>query len=562
SRLLGAAEQNNNQGGGGGGGGNSPQYFYSRRIGAPPSGTADGDFVDYPATTTILGAAKLTGRLASGTSVGFLGALTTEEVARTFVVTTKLFGEQRVAPRTLYGVGRVQQEFGAAGSTAAFMMTMAKRDVSPGDPLGAFSARNAFTASGESLFRFRDGEYEVGMNLGMSRVTGEEAGIERLQRSSARYFHRPDVSYVSLDPNRSSLTGIKAGLSAERTSGRHWLWQANTDVISPGFEINDLGRLNVADRISATTQLQYRETEPGRIFRNYAVGIEHERDWNFGGALQASQVEGEAEVTWPNFWETEISFGIDAAAEDDRLTRGGPTMGTPRGWSSSFMVRNSDAARTRANVRLELDGNEDGGSGQELSADLTFRPATRWQLTLSPAVEREINDRQYVTTVEQGPSSTFGRRYVFAFVDRTTLSSEIRLNYAFKPDVNLEFYGEPFAASGRYYDFGQLAAPGSRLRQPLATSASGTSASSLVLTDGTSNFSLRNRDFNVLSFRSNLVLRWEWRPGSTLYLVWQQDREESEITRTRVGLRDIFGSFGAAGHNVLAVKTTFWIGGL
>jgi hypothetical protein len=562
SRLLGAAGEGNNWDGGGGGGGNSPQYFYSRRIGASPPGDADGDFVDYPATTTILGAAKITGRLASGTSVGILGAMTTEEVARTFVVSNNLFGEQRVAPRTLYGVGRVQQEFGPAGSTAAFMMTMAKRDLSSGDPLGAFAARNAFTASGESLLRFRDGEYEVGMNLGMSRVTGDEAGIERLQRSSARYFHRPDVSYVSFDPNRSALTGLKGGLSAERTSGRHWLWQVTTDFISPGFEINDLGRLNVADRISGVTQLEYRETEPGRIFRNYTLGIEHERDWNFGGALQASSVEGEAEVTWPNFWETQVSFGIDEAAEDDRLTRGGPTMGTPRGWSSSFMLRNSDAARTRANLRLELEGNEDGGSGMELSADLTFRPATRWQLTLSPVIEREINERQYVSTLEQGPAATFGRRYVFAFVDRTTLSSEIRLNYAFKPDVNLEFYGEPFAASGRYYDFAQLAAPGSRLRLPLTTVEGSPSASSVALTDGTSNFTLRNRDFNVLSFRSNLVLRWEWRPGSTLYLVWQQDREESEISRARVGFRDIFGSFGAAGHNVLAVKTTFWLGGL
>jgi hypothetical protein len=148
-------------------------------------------------------------------------------------------------------------------------------------------------------------------------------------------------------------------------------------------------------------------------------------------------------------------------------------------------------------------------------------------------------------------------------VDRHTLSSEVRLNYAFKPDVNLEFYGEPFAASGRYYDFGQLQAPGSRARLPLARIGEGdASAPNIVLTDGAGRFTLRNRDFNVLSFRSNLVLRWEWRPGSTMYLVWQQDREESEIRPTRVGLGDVFGSFGAAGHNVLAVKTTFWFGGL
>jgi hypothetical protein len=151
---------------------------------------------------------------------------------------------------------------------------------------------------------------------------------------------------------------------------------------------------------------------------------------------------------------------------------------------------------------------------------------------------------------------------VFAFVDRSTLSSEMRLNYAFKPDVNLEFYAEPFAASGRYYDFGQLLAAGSRTRRPLDLLIADESAPALLLSDGGSAFSVRNRNFNVLSFRSSLVLRWEWRPGSTFYLVWQQDREESELRSSRVGVRDVFGSFGAAGHNLLAVKTTFWLGGL
>ena len=135
-------------------------------------------------------------------------------------------------------------------------------------------------------------------------------------------------------------------------------------------------------------------------------------------------------------------------------------------------------------------------------------------------------------TLDGGRAETFGRRFVFAFVDRTTLSSELRLAYAFKPDLNLEFYGEPFAASGRYYNFGELAAPGSRARRVYGTEdteAVVESDGSLRVTDGASRFTLANRDFNVVSLRTNLVLRWEWRPGSTLYVVWQQDRNESEV---------------------------------
>jgi hypothetical protein len=539
-QLLGAAEAGNSWESDDG----DVQYFYSRRIGARPIGSLQADFVDHPATSTILGAGKITGRLASGTSVGMLGAVTTEESAQSFTVATGSFGRGRVAPRTTYGVGRIQQEFGAAGSTAAFMATTTHRDMPADDPLAAIAARNALTASGESLLRFREGEYEIGMNLGVSHVAGDAPAIAALQRTSARYLQRPDAGYLRYDAARTSLTGVKGGVSAERTAGRHWLWQVNADVISPEFEINDLGRLNTADNIAGWATLEYRETQPGRLFRNYAIALEHEREWNFGRQQLANSIGSDAEVTFHNFWSSEFSVEFMQATQDPRLTRGGPTMGTPGGWSASAMVRNSSAARTRGNVRLEYEENEDGGFAFGLSADLTLRPAVRWELSFGPAYEREVEDQQFVAALDGGHALTFGRRYVFAFVDRSTLSSEIRLNYAFKPDINLEFYGEPFAASGRYYDFGELIAAGSRERRAY---------------DGPT---LRNRDFNVLSFRSNVVLRWEWKPGSTLYVVWQQDREESETRPDRVGARDLFGSFGASGNNVFAVKTTFWLGGL
>jgi hypothetical protein len=179
-------------------------------------------------------------------------------------------------------------------------------------------------------------------------------------------------------------------------------------------------------------------------------------------------------------------------------------------------------------------------------------------LSFEPSYERRVDDQQYVTTLANGSTETFGRRYVFAFLDRSTVASEIRLNYAFHPDVNLEFYGEPFAASGRYYDFGELVSPGGRARRPYALEE--TSDAGLLVSDGTGRFVLRNRDFTVLSFRSNMVLRWEWRPGSILYVVWQQDRRESGMPSERVGVADLFGSVGAPGDQILAVKTTFWLG--
>ena len=536
-------------------------YFYSRRIGAAPRGPASSDFVDYPSASTIRAAAKVTGRLASGTSIGALAAVTGDEFARLYDISPMTFGRARVAPQTTFGVGRIQQEFGQAGSTAGIMVTMAQRDIAQGDSLGALLTRNAFTASGDSLLRFRDGEYEMRMNLGVSHVAGDAPAIDRLQRSSARYFQRPDASHVLYDASRTSLTGLKGGLSAERTAGVHWLWRATTEIVSPEFEVNDLGRLSTADSIATSAELQYRETRPGRLFRAYSFGFQPEREWNFDGSLQSASLRLESDLTWRNFWDTNFNVSVDVPAQDQRLTRGGPSMATPGGWSSGLRISNSRAANTRGNLRMGYRRNDNGGYALDLNVGATLRPAPRWQLSFDPGYERRVDDRQFVTTILQGPIQTYGRRYVFSYVDRSTISSEIRLNYAFKPDVNLEFYGEPFAASGRFYDFGELVAPGSgALNIYTPEEARRQPDGSLVVSDQTGRFTLRDRDFNVLSFRSNLVLKWEWRPGSNLYAVWQQDRRESEVRPDRVGLGDLFGSFGASGNNVFAIKTTFWLG--
>jgi hypothetical protein len=538
-------------------------YFYSRRIGAPPAESAAGDFVDHPSTTTTLGAAKITGRLPSGTSIGILGALTTAESARTYDAQSAAFNRVRVAPWTTYGVGRVQQEFGPAGSTVAFLGTALHRDRVVGDPLAALLPGSAFTASGDSLLRFKGGEYEVGMNLGISHVAGEAAAIDRIQRSSARYFQRPDARHLTYDPNRTSMTGVKGGVRAERRSGRHWLWQTAVELVSPEFEVNDLGRLSTADEIAASAEIEFRETQPGRLFRGYSAKVESDRLWNYDREIQEDQLGAEVDVTWKNFWSTEFGFDVNLPAHDQRLTRGGPSMATPRGWLASLQISNREAAATRGSVDVEYGQNEAGGSTFSIEGEVTVRPTPRWQVLITPGYERRVDDQQYVTTLDGGRAETFGQRYVFAFIDRTTISSAIRLNYTFKPDLSLEFYGEPFAASGRYYGFGELAAPGGLARRTYGTSGTEAvvgSGGDLDVTDGASRFTLRNRDFNVLSFRSNLVLRWEWRPGSTLYVVWQQDREESEVRAERVGVRDLFGSFRSRGDNVFAIKTTFWIG--
>jgi hypothetical protein len=189
-----------------------------------------------------------------------------------------------------------------------------------------------------------------------------------------------------------------------------------------------------------------------------------------------------------------------------------------------------------------------------------MQPGPQWQLSVQPAYEREVK-QQYITTLPGGRPDTFGSRYVFAHVDRSTYSTQVRMNYTFRPDLTLDFYGEPFAASGRYDHIGELAQSRTRLIRRYGsngTSLAAPTGGQQLVTDGATTFTIPARDFRVQSFRSNLVLRWEWRPGSTLYLVWQQDRASEDMLRMRASVSDMFGSVGQRGDHYVVVKASFW----
>jgi len=546
--------------------GNGPRYFYSRRIGAAPRGDLlNGDhYHDLPAASTILGAAKLTGRLASGTSVGALAALTDAEAARTFDPRTGEFGRVRVHPRTGFGVVRMQQEFGADASTAGVVLTGVQRDLDAGSDLAGLLNRQALTGGADWNLRFRRGEYTVGGHVGFSHVEGDSTAILRLQRSSARYFQRPDADYVGLDPSRTSLSGYAAGLEFARQNGSHWLWNLGGTVESPGFELNDAGSISTADDVVAYGELRYRETRPGPLFRKYAVYVTPSAEWNYGGTRTGGALYLDAEATLKNFWETYFTAFYTPRAQSDVLTRGGPLMGEPAQWAAIGQVTNSFGSTTRWSGRVYYGRNEEGGATYRISGGVSVRPGPRWQLSVNPNYVRYSYARQFVTLVPDGAAAaTFGSRYVFAGLEQRTFLAQVRLNYTFSPDLSLEVYAEPFAASGRYHDFGELPAPGSyglrRYGTDGTTLSQAETGGPYTVRDGEREFTVPFRDFNVRSLRSNAVLRWEWRPGSTLFLVWQQDRSGEEAHGSPVWLNDLWDSLSTRGDNRFVVKATYWL---
>jgi len=458
----------------------------------------------------------------------------------------------------------VLQEFGNQGSTFGVMVNTVHRDLSDSDPLADLLTKNALTLEGDASLRFKNGEYQFLIGGGPSFLEGNPKAVERFQRASSHYAQRPDRDYFTLDPTRTSMTGYSFKSIFERLSGRHWLWSIGTKVDSPAFETNDVATLNNSDGRQPNASITWRETRPGRIFRAYSIGMSQNWEWNFQGARRTAQMRPSVNMTWKNFWTSSLSYSYNLRGSDGYLTRGGPLMQRPAAWSTQASAGNRTTSQTRWSGTVTVSGNEDGGATHRVTGSFSFRPGPRWQLSAGPLYERLVEAQQYVATITGGGrAETYNNRYVFSYIDRSTLSTEFRMGFTVRPDMNLDVYAEPFAASGRYYDFGELILGGQRERltygqaagTTLTTRADGTRSVSV----GTTNFALGAKDFNTLSFRSNVVLRWEWRPGSTLYVVWQQDRSSTETLGAHVDVTDMLRSVHAPGSNFFIVKTSVWL---
>lgn len=545
---------------------NAGDLFYSRRIGASPHGWADGEndhFVESAQNTTILGAAKVTGRLPSGLSVGVLGALTDEETVATYDTLSEDYGSAVIEPLTSYGVVRLDQQFGADGSNVGFMLTNVHRDVGGEGLLSEILVENALAGVFGGRYRWGGGKYDATFEVQGTHLTGSNEAITQTQLRSSRYYQRPDADYVELDEEATSLSGYVISASHSKMGGEHWLWDIDAWAESPGFESNDLGANSIVDAIGTFAGVTWRETDPGRFLRSYNARAMTAQEINYGGVHWGSWIGLNFSGTLNNFAFFEIGVDFNPQVQNPRATRGGPLMLT-NGGTGAFAGYESPSGRDFS-WNLWGGGGRDrvGGSNYWVSPGFSYRPSPRIEISLSPNYSRSIDPRQFVTTVEGGNDATYGTRYIFSTIDYSELSAQFRLNYAIRPDLTLETYAQPFAAVGTYSAFGELEEP-ETTDLILYGEDNGTTIAQdgdYDVTDGAQSFTIGNPDFSAVSFRSNAVLRWEWRPGSTLFLVWQQNRAGGEPTRRTVRPGDLGDAFDseAFGENFFAIKATYWL---
>jgi len=539
------------------------ELFYSRRIGAPPPGRTPAASVydDMPDNATILGAAKLSGK-ARGWSLAVLDAITDREQA-SFIDADGLGGSVPVAPLANYFVGRARRELREGQSVIGGMVTTVHRDL--GDSALALRVRSrAYAGGADFTHDWSDRKWSLSGYAAGSHIEGSPAVIMAAQRSSARYYQRPDASHLSLDSAATSLAGYAGRLLLERQAGEHWRGDASLSTISPGFETNDLGFQSRADEHSAAATLEYVHEEPGRVFREWSFEGGPRATWNYDGNRIRTRFNFEGSAELLNYWSGDFEWNRELPALDDRLTRGGPLVRIPARTIGSASIESDD--RRRWTIEADFEGMRGpAGSNASASVAVGFKPAPNWDISLGPEWSREQSNNQFVASVaDDAATATFGRRYVFANLDQKELSMATHVNVTFTPSLSLEAFARPFIGSGTFDGLKELVRP----RAYAFTRYDGVGTVErdgdeiVIDPDGAGpaeSFEVDDETFTTRSLRGSAVLRWEWRPGSTLFLVWQQQREMEDARGDLRFRRDLRELGRARPDNVFVVKATWWL---
>ncbi len=539
-----------------------PTFFYSRRIGRAPQGTVTRDgYASYPDRSTILGAAKITGKL-GGWNIGFINALTTREYAE--IEDAGLRYKEEVEPSTYFGVLRAQKDIADGRHGLGFMLTGVARDID--DPtLAGIMNRNAFGLAVDG-FSFLDAKknWVIGGWIGGTRIEGSVEDILRVQNSSIHYLQRPDATHVEVDPAATSLSGWGTRINIAKQNGT-LIILGQLGALSPGFNPNDAGfQSGSSDVINLSFVPGLNLTKPGRIFQQILVGGGGFANWDFGGNNVGKGGIILAEGLFRNFWSFNVTLFGSAGSLNNRLTRGGPLAWSPGGTMGEFNLS------TDGRKRLVLEGyaniSDSGRDGQSWMTQLTFRwkPAPNVSFSIGPAYSKEVNETQWVGKFTDSlMTETYGRRYVFSRLEQEMVFSEIRLNWTFTPRLSLQAYIQPFIAVGAYSHFKEMARPGEYAYNVFGETSSSIDAADGLYTvdpDGpgpVSPFAFENPDFNMKSLRGTIVLRWEYRPGSLLYFVWTQNRADYANAGTLQLRRDLGDLFTAPGDNIFMIKASY-----
>ena len=505
--------------------------FYSRRIGRSPRLAGRFGDASSPTATRILGAAKLTGRLPSGLSVGFLDAVT-DRVGGV--------GPATIEPTTNHAVLRVNQDYAQGNGSVGVIATGVNRSLD--EWTEAFMHTDAYTGGLDARRRF--GRFEVSGSLMASRVSGTAEAIAQTQREPVHYFQRPDDD-LAFDPTRTSLSGYAGELRFGKVGGQRTVFETGYARRSAGFDINDLGFLRRADEQTWTNWAALRFNEPNGVFQRLNWNFNWWQYWTLAGLPTERAFNTNVHTQLNNRWWFHLggTIGVGQVYCDRNCTRGGPALKVEPSLSP-WMGIEGDGRRMLVPSMWINYSRGDGGRSTNLNLNpqVRLKVSTRFTTSLSLNYTRNDDDSQWLANVTDPDGTT---HYTFAQLDQKTLGVTWRLNFTFTPNTSFQLYANPFVSKGTYTRVRELADPRAESYddryQPYAAADD-------------------PGGFNFKEFRSNAVFRWEYRPGSTLFLVWSQGREQSgEVAGTRSFFGDFDDLFGQRANDVFLVKLSYWL---
>ena len=534
--------------------------FYSRRIGHRPMLNPlleSEEYAEEIDNTSILGAVKLTGKTKKGLSVGLIESLTAREKIR--IQSGSEIRKETVEPLTNYLVGRVQQDYNKGNTMIGGMFTATNRLID--QPSLKQLNRSAYTGGIDFIHHWSNKTYYLNAKTVFSHIKGSNESIANLQLSSARYYQRPDADHLSLDTAMNQLSGFGGNIEIGKGSKGRWRYSANINWRSPGLDLNDVGYMQLSDILSQELSVGYIENEPKSIFRTFSVFLNQQNAWNFGSTYLGSRLMAHMRSIFSNKWSFTGSAMRQGAKLDTRLLRGGPALLIKGHWHNRYVVSTDHSRRFSVRMGYHFHLFDDKiSSTNDIFPGFTFKinDAIKFSTDLMYMVRR--TNLQYVDQWIENDES----EYLLATFDRKTMGVTIRIDYAITPDLTIQYYGNPYVSAGRYSDYKIITNTNANQYEDMYHTLSSSELSfnpeqNLYQIDvGEVNHTFSNPDFNFRQMRSNLVARWEYKPGSTLYLVWTHGRDEYQNTSDysiREGFNQLFNLYA---DNVVLIKFNYW----
>ncbi len=538
--------------------------FYSRRIGRRPHNSPelqDKEYMQAPEFTSILGAAKITGKTKKGWSLGILESLTSDEFARISNVTQRT---EMIEPFTNYSIGRVQKDFDNGNTILGGMFTMVNRNLAE-EQLNDLH-KTAFTGGFDFVRKWHNKDWEIDVSSYFSRVEGSTEAISTTQQSWIHNFQRPDATYLEFDSTRRSLTG-QGGKFVLAKMGGKLKFMAATTWKSPELELNDVGYMRQADNILEVIWVGYRIYEPFSIFRNLNLNVNQWTEWNFAGELTGPGGNFNAHAQMKNYWNIHLGTNINGEGLSTTELRGGPALKINGSKNIWFAFGSNEQKKLTAQMEfMALSGNEkDSKSIISINCDIGYRPSKNLKINLIPVFTSNDDQLQYV---DQPTYNATQKDYIFARIHQQTLSASLRVNYNITPDLSIQYWGQPFLSSGKYSEFKKITDGRADQYDDRFSAFSGneltyiSSDEQYQVSDQAGNplYRFNQPDFNVKEFLSNMVVKWEYLPGSILYMVWSQSRNNSVSNGIFDFQNDMVKLFDNKPYNVFLLKMSFRIG--